>query len=264
VKAYCITCSKRMKPERPSYAGSGIAPPARFPHVAGMTNGVRIPLGLALKRVAALYRHDDHGRLTSINEWNGGAAPRFFLLRTVDDAICRCRAGLPNDLVSRLEALCSGEPVGDLSGKLPAHYAKYLELLSSHAPVDRVWAGPAYMSTRDLPPRAPPIAMGDHNAHLLCDGFEDWMPDVAHRRPFMAVIENDSVRISDAVHCAGVKTRADHRERGHAENAVAGWARAVRSLGAAPFYSTSWDNVASQGVARRLQLSLVGVDFHLT
>jgi hypothetical protein len=61
-----------------------------------------------------------------------------------------------------------------------------------------------------------------------------------------------------------VKTRADHRRRGHAVNAVAGWARAARSRGATPFYSTSWDNVASQGVARRLQLSLVGVDFSLT
>jgi hypothetical protein len=236
-----------------------------------MTDGARIPLGLALKRVAALYRHDDRGRLTSINEWNGGAAPRFFLLRTVDDVICRCRADLPNDLVSRLEALCSGEPVGDLSGKLPAHHARYLELLSSHAPVDRVWAGPAYMSTRDLPPSAPPVAIGDDNAHLLRDGFDDWMPDVAHRHPFMAMIENDqavsicaSVRISNAVHCAGVKTRADHRQRGYAVDAVAGWARAVRSLGATPLYSTSWDNVASQGVARRLQLALVGVDFHLT
>jgi len=152
-----------------------------------------------------------------------------------------------------------------------AHPAKYLELLSSHAPVERVWAGPAFMSTRDLPPSAPPIAISGHNAHLLRDGFDDWMPDVAHRHPFMAVIENDqalsicaSVRISDAVHCAGVQTRADHRRRGHAVDAVAGWARAVRSLGAAPFYSTSWDNVASQGVAHRLQLSLVGVDFHLT
>jgi GNAT acetyltransferase len=236
-----------------------------------MTDGVRIELDLARKRVETIYRHDDHGRLTSINQWDGGAAPRFFLMRAVGGLICRFRADLPGDLVSRLEALCGTEPAGDLSGKLPARYAEYLELLSSHAPVDRVWAGPAYMSTRDLPPSSPPMAVGDHDAHLLRGGFEDWMPDVPHRRPFMAVIENDhavslcaSVRISDAVHCAGVETRADHRRRGHAVNAVAGWARAARSLGATPFYSTSWDNVASQGVARRLQLSLVGVDFHLT
>src|SRR5436305_15268311 len=126
-----------------------------------MTDGVRIQLDLALKRVEALYRYDGQGRLTSINERNGGAAPRFFLMRTIGGVICRFRADLPCDLVSRLETLCSKEPVGDFFDKLPAHYAKYLELLSSHAPVDRVWAGPAYMSTRDLPPSAPPIAIGD-------------------------------------------------------------------------------------------------------
>src|ERR1700688_126998 len=225
-----------------------------------MSKGVPIQLDLALKRVEALFRYDDRGRLTSINQWNGGAAPRFFLMRTVGSGIWRFRADLPDDLVSRLEPLCGREAGGDLSAKLPARYAEHLELLSSHAPVERVWAGPVYMSVRDLPPSTPPIALGDDNAHLLRGGLEDWMPDVPHRRPFMAMIENDhaislcaSVRISDAVHCAGVEPRADHRQRGHAVNAVAGWARAVRSLGATPFYTTSWDNVASQGVARRLQ-----------
>jgi len=87
----------------------------------------------------------------------------------------------------------------------------------------------------------------------------------------MAMIEDDhavsicaSVRISDAVHCAGVETRTEYRQRGHAVNAVAGWARAVRLLGATPFYSTSWDNIASQRVAGCLRLPLVGVDFHIS
>ena len=109
-----------------------------------MTDGVAIRHDLALIRVKALYRYDDHGRLTSINQWNGGAAPRFYLMRMVDSVICRFRADLPDDLVSRLEVLCSREPAGDLSAKLPAQHAKYLELLSSHDPVDRVWAGPVY------------------------------------------------------------------------------------------------------------------------
>src|ERR1700693_94056 len=96
-----------------------------------MTDGARIGLDLAFKRVDALYRYDDHGRLISINQWDGGAAPRFFLMRMTGGTICRFLADLPGDLVSRLEALCGREPADDLSGKLPARYAEYLELLSS-------------------------------------------------------------------------------------------------------------------------------------
>jgi GNAT superfamily N-acetyltransferase len=62
----------------------------------------------------------------------------------------------------------------------------------------------------------------------------------------MAMIEDDhavsicaSVRISDAVHSAGVEAQVAYRHRGHAVNAVADWAAAVRSLGATPFYGTS-------------------------
>lgn len=223
-----------------------------------------------LKRIEALYRFDHRGRMVCINQWNGGAAPRFHLMRTAESVICRFRADLPDDLIGRLEELCAQEPRNEAPGKLPAQHSQYLRLLSSHAPVDRVWAGPVYMSTHDNPPKTSPMAIGGHNAHLLHAGFEDWLPDVPHRQPFMAMIEDDravsicaSVRISDAVHCAGVETFAAYRQRGHALNAVAGWAIAVRSLGATPFYSTSWENNASQRIAARLQLSLVGEDFHI-
>jgi hypothetical protein len=72
----------------------------------------------------------------------------------------------PDDLVSRLEALCRTEPAGNLSMPLPARHAEYLDVLSTHAPVDRVWAGPVYMSTRELAPSAAAIAIEDENVHL--------------------------------------------------------------------------------------------------
>ena len=100
--------------------------------------------------------------------------------------------------------------------------------------------------------------------------MSDWLPDVEHRSPFLAAIENDqavavcaSVRISAAAHEAGVETHPGHRRKGHAARVVAAWVAAVLATGAAPYYSTSWDNLASQAVARRLEFELVGVDYHV-
>ena len=214
---------------------------------------------------------DHRRRLLSINLWNGGVAPRFYLMRTAKSVICRFGADLPDDLVSRLEELCTQEATGGPLGRLPARYGQYLDLLTSHAPVDRIWAGPAYRFAQNLSTDGSPIPIRGDNAHLLREGFEHWLPDVPYRQSFVAMIEDDravsicaSVRISDAVHCAGVETQVSYRQRGYAVGAAAGWAMAVRARGATPFYSTSWDNHASQRVAARLGLSLVGVDFHIT
>ncbi len=233
-------------------------------------------LDLLRKRVDALYRTDAGGRIVCTNEWDARPAPRFHLMRTAEGPIAKFRADLPVDLVRALEAVSAGEPWDGGSGKLPnrhalpSRHAQYLELLAAHAPVERVWSGPAYMAATGVSPTRPPIAIDGHNAHLLQRRFKDWLADVPHRHPFMAGVEGGdavsicaSVRISRAVHCAGVETHPDYRRRGHALDVVAGWAAAVRSLGATPFYSTSWDNLASQAVANRLGFVMVGADFHV-
>jgi predicted GNAT family acetyltransferase len=72
------------------------------------------------------------------------------------------------------------------------------------------------------------------------------------------------VRRTRAAHDAGVETAAAFRGRGYARLVVAAWARAVRDLDCVPFYSTSWQNDASRGVARALGLVLFGSDLHVT
>jgi hypothetical protein len=226
---------------------------------------------LASLRLEALYHHDHRGRLMSVNEWNGGAAPRFHLMRTARKSFGQYRADFADDLLVPLEELREQEPTGRRQGKWPAFHGKYLELLALHAPVARVWAGPAFTFPADMVADVRTVSINETNGYLLRGGFDDWLPDIRHRQPFCAVVEDNravsicaSVRITDAVHCAGVETLTAHRQRGQAARAVAGWALRVRSLGANPFYSTSWDNEASLRVAARLHLVPTGVDFHVT
>lgn len=234
-----------------------------------MTDYVGTDLDLVRKRVDALYRCDHRGRLISVNQWDGGLAPQFFMMRTPGNVVCRFRADLPDDLVDYLQQL--GAQERPPPGMLPALYSQYLDALAAYARVDRVWAGPVYMCSQGLAPRGSIVPISEDNAELLLSGFEHWLADIPHRQPFMALVENHravsicaSVRISPAIHCAGVETQVSYRQKGYAVSAVAAWATAVRAQGAIPFYSTSWENLASQRVAARLGLSLVGVDFHVT
>ena len=221
--------------------------------------------------VEALYTHDDRLRIRSVNEPGGDVAPRFFLGRTNAGNLRRFRTDLPDELVVELEKLCDEEPVTEELPRVPMHQAEYIRLLTSHAPIERVWAGPAYWFSTDVAPRAQPVEINESNADLLQGGLEDWLEDVPHRRPFMAMVEDGhavsvcaSVRITHAAHAAGVETLPTYRRKGHAANVVAGWANAVRKLHAIALYSTSWDNTASRNVAAGLGLSMLGVDFHIT
>ena len=222
--------------------------------------------------VQALFTHDARARLLFVNEPGGETpAPRLFFGRTRAGNLWRFRADLPEILIEELEALCVDEPVGQELHREPRHFAAYVRLLDSHAPVHRRWIGPAYHFTEYLEPSRSLLTITETNAERLQGGFEELVEELPAFQPFVALIEEGravsvcrSVRITPAAHEAGVETLPDYRGRGYAQDVVAGWARSVQSLGTVPLYSTSWENSASQAVAKKLRLIQYGTDFHVT
>src|SRR5262249_50905680 len=207
--------------------------------------------------VQPLFTHDAHSRLLCVNEpGGGGPAPRLFFGRTRAGNIWRFRSDLPEILVEELEALCMDEPVGmDFNGTL-CHIDAYVRLLETHAPVRKYCMGPAYHFTEYPEPSSPLLVITETNTEMLRGGFEDLVEELPAWQPFLVLVEEGravsvcrSVRITDAAHEAGVETLPDFRVKGYATDVVAGWAHLVRSMGAIPLYSTSWENAASQAVA---------------
>lgn len=227
-------------------------------------------LELMEQQAQTLFLQDEAKRLLYVNEPDKPEAPRFFLGRTKQGNLCRFRYDLPEPLIEHLEALAALEPTSRALHEEPAHLAAFRDVLHEHSAVRRVWTGPAY---RFPEVRWPPgvVRITDANADLLDEGFADWRADLATCQPCVVVVRENravslccSARTSAFAAEAGVETLAAFRGRGYAAEAVEGWAAAVRETRRTPLYSTSWDNVASQGVADKLRLTMYGTDFHIT
>ncbi len=216
------------------------------------------------------YAHDEQGRLIGVNQWDGGAVPRFWLGRTRAGHVWRFRADVGEALITALTALCCAEPCADALDALPRYAREYEQLLAGEAPIVRRWSGPAYVLPVDSTPQRPAAALTVQDHARLLGGLEEWQPDLAHRQPIRAALVDGravaicaSVRIRAAAHAAGVETVPSAQGSGHACAVVASWAQAVHALNARALYSTSWDNGASRRVAAKLGAQLIGVDFHL-
>jgi len=223
--------------------------------------------------VRALFTHDSRSRLLFVNEPGGTTvqAARMFLGRTRAGNLWRFRADLPENLCEELAALCREEPVVQEFREPPRYVETYVRLLERHAPVQEIAAGPAYQFTDTAGQSESVLIVTEKNAEILQDGFEDFVAELTHWQPFVALVENNraisicrSARITPEVHEAGLKTLSDFRGRGYAQTVTVEWARLVRAAGAMPLYSTGWNNVASQAVARKLNLRCYGADFHIT
>jgi len=202
---------------------------------------------------------DALGRITS------GRA-RLYILRTAETVICRCHVSLSDEIAAKLQALAA-RPRGRPS-EWAREYADYLAILSGAAPIKSVRAGPLYAFSDFSGSNVVATVIGVDNADLLSGGLDEWRQDVHAGLPMMAVVRDGravsictSAAVSPTAHSAGVETVAAYRGRGFACQAVTAWACAVQALGAVPFYATTFDNLSSQGVARRLGLDLIGSEF---
>ena len=224
-------------------------------------------------QVEALFTQDENGYLRHINEPTGDIkpAPRFFFGYTNEGSICKFRHELPGNVVAQLTEVAAAEPLPMNSQKIPKNRRQFEDILQSHAPIERVWVGPAYRFPEHIAPPTNVIRLSREDAGLLKGNLADIRPELNSLHPCLAIIENSqvvsicrSVRASARAHEAGVETLTGYRRRGYATSVVAAWALAVRALNLIPLYSTSCDNVASQGVAQRLGLVQYGMDYHVT
>jgi len=230
-------------------------------------------LQLLQLQVDALYTHDPSGRILDVNEPGGDRAPRFFLGRTREGAIWRCRDDVAEETVQELERLASEEPIRDNLRAEPRNLDAFLAALRVDQEIVSGWSGPAYRFPDELPLQATVTRLTRSNVHLL--RLMSWDLDETVREfekyePFMAVIEDGAAvslchgaRLTDQAAEAGVETLEAYRGRGYATAVVAGWAYAIRATDRIPLYSTSWDNLASQAVAHRLGLVQYGTDLSL-
>jgi GNAT superfamily N-acetyltransferase len=193
-----------------------------------------------------------------------GAGPHLYVFRTTDSVLCRCHADLGIDVAESLERVALTER--GRQRDWPRQYGEYLAILASVGPVKAVRAGLLYRVVD--PPEGVATRITRANADLLRDGLDEWLPDVdAGRLIYATVVDGRAVSICASVntveeaHAAGVETLPSYRLRGLAAQAVAAWAGAVLRMNATPFYGTTFDNLASQGVARRLAMQLVGAEF---
>ena len=220
--------------------------------------------------VEALYRHTPEGRLLETREGDPVRAPRFFLGRTRSGNLWRFRDDLPASLVRALDVLAAAEPVLPDPPRKPASLSQFHELLHEHEEIQHTWVGPAYSFPEELSPPEQVLRITDENSHFLGEEFAWLRTERAACEPALAVVIDEhavsvgfSSRLARRAADAGVNTLEAFRGRGHASRVVAAWAIAVRAMGRVPLYSTSWGNLASQGVARRLGLRLYGVDLSL-
>ena len=220
--------------------------------------------------VEALFTLDSQGRMASVNTEGGTAAPRFFLGQTSEGNQCWLRHDLKDDVVQALESLCLREPIGsDLRGTSDTSVG-YEALLAQQAPIERVGAGPAYCFPDEIEVLGTTVLISENDRDLLRPFFEDWLDDVRECQPFAVLLQDGvavslcaTVRTTARADEAGVDTHADFRGQGFAGQVGAAWAEGVRHLGRIPLYSTSWENTASQSVARKLGLGQFGTDFQI-
>ena len=221
--------------------------------------------------VETLFTRDVEGRLRYVNEPGDTPAPRFFLGRTKEGNVWRFRYDLSEEEVEKLDGLASSEPIPTDLQENPINLADLENVLGTHSKVGKVWMGPAYRFPDDIVHPTNVVEITNKNRELLSFGFKDMVPNLELNGPCMAVVEDRkavslccSARVSSQADEAGVETLEGYRGRGYAANVVAGWGMAVRDLDRIPLYSTSWDNLGSQRVTRKLGLILYGVDLHFT
>ncbi|WP_340401216.1 GNAT family N-acetyltransferase [Paenibacillus sp. FSL H8-0079] len=220
------------------------------------------PIEMLKIQANTLYTINEQQRLLSINEPGGGQAPAIFIGMTSAGSLTYYHEQLPPNLMAELGK----------DSELPLDIPKLIRKVETFESVNRVWMGPAYSFPETLDEWDLKVQLiGHEQRYLLAEHFPE-LTDHSHEKSPVAayVIEGSAVAVCCSARVsvhgaeASLYTAPGYRGHGYAAETVKCWQYDVKKRGRMPIYSTSWDNLASQHVARKLGLIQFGVDFSIT
>lgn len=207
--------------------------------------------------------------MTAINEPSTKSAPRFFLGITKQGNVVRYHETLDEGVINELEQFIEEAPWLDAPNRV--NMAAFIRVLSRARPLDHVYLGPAYVFPDMRGRSTQAIRITNMNIELLRKYFSDFFDDVAHGQPVFAVVQNQvavslccSARTSSIAAEASLHTARDFRGRAYGMEVSTAWAAEIQNQGRIALYSTAWNNLASQAVARKLKLRQYGMDLHFS
>jgi hypothetical protein len=225
-----------------------------------------IPAGevdLLRQHIDVLFRIDGNGLLAGLNEPGNDPAPRLFLARGRETHRICFRADVSAETVEACRTIARDLPCWDGGEPGSSFFDPLRAALAREAPIASETIGPAYRFGErvDLRIDADVRVIDETSAPLLERHFPYTRSVLAWRAPVAGIVVDGSVvsacfsaRRGPTACEAGAATEEPYRGHGFASLVVAAWRDAVQSEGRQPLYSTTWDNLASRGVARRLHL----------
>jgi hypothetical protein len=221
-------------------------------------------LNLMETQANVLFSYNLLGRMIHVNEEGNPTAPRFFLGCTSSGNLTKYRYDISTETINELEQL-----VYNHSNHVDL--AKIINILSKEQKIHTMWIGPAFTFSTHLNMPNRVIRITDKNKKLLQWNFPTLLEQLEWRQPCVAIIDQGmavsvccSARSTSVASEASVETVAGFQGKGYGSDVVTAWATAVQAEKRIPLYSTSWDNVASQAVAQKLNLIQYGTDVHFT
>jgi len=218
-------------------------------------------------QVSVLFKNNEAGRLTSINEPGTKSAPRFFLGNTKQGNVEKYHETLDENVINELKQVVGKAPWLDAPNKV--NIAEIIHVLSKVRPLEHVSIGPAYVFSDVRNSSTQAIRITQSNKELLRQYFSDFFEDVNYGQPFFAIVQNKtavsvccSSRETSIAAEASLHTAKDFRGRAFGMDVAIAWAVEVQKQGRIALYSTAWNNHSSQAVARKLKLRQYGVDLH--
>ena len=211
-----------------------------------------------------LFLLNDKGQIVSTREHGRGLGPRFALVRDASRCAWATRTDVGDAVAARVNELAGTEPPARDPRSEPIHAEQYMSLVGGRVVFGPAFTFPGAISHRGHVESIENISQLErHMRGWSADELPDCAPIVAVMEEGHAVSICFCARRSPVAAEAGVETAPEFRGRGLAARVTAAWALAVRATGRIPLYSTSWNNLASLAVARKLGLNACGSDWSL-